>query len=180
MARRLDKSLCVGFDLANSDGVTVLRSYQTDSREENWASVRIGRNRWRCKIPRGLLNGGNYLVNPRISIHNLAWIVHEDAILEFRRQFKARRIAPVEFDIGKKSPRINRPCSRLDFGELMSPGSQAASPNQSIRLVASSLNDEFGNLAKRLVFLSSRRVPHADLLAVKNCEFVNERVRGSC
>ena len=36
IARRLDKSLCVGFDLANSDGVTVLRSYQTDSREANW------------------------------------------------------------------------------------------------------------------------------------------------
>jgi lipopolysaccharide transport system ATP-binding protein len=84
MARRLDKSLCVGFDLANSDGATVLRTYQTDSREERWPSIRVGRNRWRCKIPGGLLNGGNYLVNPRISIHNVAWIVHEDAILEFR------------------------------------------------------------------------------------------------
>lgn len=84
MARRLEKSLCIGFDLANADGVTVLRSYQTDSCEENWPTVQIGRNRWRCRIPRGLLNGGNYLVNPRISIHNVAWIVHEDAILEFR------------------------------------------------------------------------------------------------
>jgi lipopolysaccharide transport system ATP-binding protein len=83
-ANRLDKSLCVGFDLANSDGVTVLRSYQTDSREAEWPTVRIGCNRWRCKIPHGLLNGGTYLVNPRISIHNVAWIVHEDAILEFR------------------------------------------------------------------------------------------------
>lgn len=84
IARRLDKSLCVGFDLANSDGVTVLRSYQTDAREANWPPIRIGRNRLRCKIPSGLLNGGNYLVNPRISIHNVAWIVHEDAVLEFR------------------------------------------------------------------------------------------------
>ena len=84
IAKRLDKSLCVGFDLANSDGVTVVRSYQTDSREANWPAIRIGRNRWRCKIPRGLLNGGNYLVNVRIGIHNLAWIVHEDATLEFR------------------------------------------------------------------------------------------------
>jgi lipopolysaccharide transport system ATP-binding protein len=84
MARTLDRSLCVGFDLANSDGVTVLRSYQTDSREESWPSIRLGRNRWRCKISRGLLNGGNYLVNPRIGIHNLAWIVNEDATLEFR------------------------------------------------------------------------------------------------
>ena len=83
-AERLDKSLCVGFDLTNSDGVTVFRSYQTDSREANWPTVQVGYNRWRCKIPRGLLNGGTYLVNPRISIHNVAWIVHEDAVLEFR------------------------------------------------------------------------------------------------
>lgn len=86
--RRLDKSLCVGFDLANSDGVTVLRSYQTDSREESWPSVRLGRNRWRCKIPRGLLNGGDYLVNPRIGIHNLAWSVYEDAALGLRVNLK--------------------------------------------------------------------------------------------
>jgi len=83
-ARRLDKSLCVGFDLANPDGVTLLRSYQTDSQEASWPPLRTGRNRLRCKIPRGLLNGGDYLVNARIGIHNLAWIVHEDATLEFR------------------------------------------------------------------------------------------------
>lgn len=88
IARALEKSLCVGFDLANADGVTVLRAYQTDSREESWPSLRIGQNRWRCKIPRGLLNGGNYLVHPRIGIHNLAWIVYEDASLEFRVDLK--------------------------------------------------------------------------------------------
>src|SRR5206468_13032640 len=77
-----------GFDLANSDGVTVLRSYQTDTREENWPPVQVGRNRLRCKIPRGLLNGGDYLVNARIGIHNLAWIVHEDATLEFRANLR--------------------------------------------------------------------------------------------
>lgn len=84
IVRKLNDRLCVGFDLANSDGLTVLRTYQTDTNVENWLSVRTGRNRWRCRIPRGLLNGGNYLVNPRISIHNVSWIVNEDAILEFR------------------------------------------------------------------------------------------------
>jgi hypothetical protein len=104
VARRLDRSLCVGFDLANSDGVTVLRSYQTDSREEKWPSIRLGRNRWRCTIPRGLLNGGNYLVNPRISIHNVAWIVHEDAILEFRLNLR-HGVSPLWSSISEK----NRP-----------------------------------------------------------------------
>jgi lipopolysaccharide transport system ATP-binding protein len=104
MARRLDKSLCVGFDLANSDGVTVLRSYQTDSLEERWPSIRVGRNRWRCKIPPGLLNGGNYLVNPRIGIHNLAWMVYEDATLVFRVNMK-HGVSPLWSSISEE----NRP-----------------------------------------------------------------------
>ena len=116
-ARRLDKSLCVGFDLANSDGVTVLRSYQTDSREENWPTVRIGCNRWRCKIPRGLLNGGTYLVNPRISIHNVAWIVHEDAILEFRVNLR-HGVSPFWSSISEENrPGSDGTYSRLDLVE---------------------------------------------------------------
>jgi lipopolysaccharide transport system ATP-binding protein len=77
------ESLCVGFDLMDSEGVTILRTYQTDQPEKSWPAIRSGRNCWRCRIPRGLLNGGDYLVNVRIGIHNVSWIVHEDAVLEF-------------------------------------------------------------------------------------------------
>jgi lipopolysaccharide transport system ATP-binding protein len=83
VADQQHQGLSVGFDLTNSDGTTVLRSYQNDSQAENWPRVRQGANHWRCVIPAGLLNSGVYFVCPRISIHNVSWIVHIDATVEF-------------------------------------------------------------------------------------------------
>jgi hypothetical protein len=83
VAREATEGLCVGFDLTNSEGVTVLRSYQTDAAPDRWPAIRIGANRWRCVIPGGFLNGGVYFVCPRIGIHNVAWIVNLDAAVEF-------------------------------------------------------------------------------------------------
>jgi lipopolysaccharide transport system ATP-binding protein len=83
VAREATEGLCVGFDLTNSEGVTVLRSYQTDAAPDQWPAIRIGSNRWRCVIPGGFLNGGVYFVCPRIGIHNVAWIVNLDAAVEF-------------------------------------------------------------------------------------------------
>jgi len=82
-AEQLHQGLCVGFDLTNSEGVTVLRSYQTDGASENWPAVRVGGNHWRCVIPAGLLNGGVYFLCPRIGIHNVSWIVSIDGAVEF-------------------------------------------------------------------------------------------------
>jgi lipopolysaccharide transport system ATP-binding protein len=84
VARVANARLCIGFDLANSEGITVLRTYQTDRPLECWLPVKKGHNRWRCTIPKGLLNAGDFFINPRISIHNVSWIVHEDAVLQFR------------------------------------------------------------------------------------------------
>jgi lipopolysaccharide transport system ATP-binding protein len=77
-------SLCVGFDLMNSEGATIFRTYQTDLPQEDWPPVQTGGNRWRCKIPKGLLICGDFQVSPRIGVHNVAWIVHEDAAVQFR------------------------------------------------------------------------------------------------
>jgi lipopolysaccharide transport system ATP-binding protein len=82
--QKVRSSLCIGFDLTNSEGVTVCRTYQTDLQQQRWLPVRTGLSRWRCKIPKGLLNGGDFQVNPRISIHNVRWIVKEDAVVQFR------------------------------------------------------------------------------------------------
>jgi lipopolysaccharide transport system ATP-binding protein len=84
VVRGQSANLCVGFDLTNAEGATVFRTYQTDKPTSEWPKVNIGRNRWRCKIPSGLLNGGEFFINPRISIHNVAWIVHEEASVRFR------------------------------------------------------------------------------------------------
>ena len=75
--------LCVGFDLMNAEGITVLRTYQTDQAPDRWPPVSIGHNRWQCVIPSGFLNGGTYYVCPRISIHNVNWIVQLDSVLAF-------------------------------------------------------------------------------------------------
>ncbi len=76
-------SLCVGFDLVTVEGVPVFRSYQTDSSEEKRIHVAPGKNIWRCRIPGGLLNGGTYHLCPRVSVHNMYWIVNMDAQVVF-------------------------------------------------------------------------------------------------
>jgi lipopolysaccharide transport system ATP-binding protein len=78
-----DPALCVGFDLVSGDGTVVLRSYQTDSAQEQWPKLRVGRNSITCTIPAGLLNDGQYLVMPRVGLHNLRWIVNGDSVVSF-------------------------------------------------------------------------------------------------
>jgi lipopolysaccharide transport system ATP-binding protein len=104
LARQLISNLCVGFDLADSEGVMVLRTYQTDLPPERWPRIQIGHNRWRCRIPRGFLNGGDFVIHPRISIHNVAWIVHEDAVLRFRMNLR-HGVSPLWNSVTEK----NRP-----------------------------------------------------------------------
>jgi hypothetical protein len=80
---RPDRALCVGFDLAGSDGTIVLRSYQTDLQPERWPELDAGRHALECTIPPRLLNGGRYSVLPRVSLHYVRWIVHGDAAVSF-------------------------------------------------------------------------------------------------
>jgi lipopolysaccharide transport system ATP-binding protein len=76
--------LCIGFDLTNAYGTVLLRTYQTDLSVNHWPLIRRGRNHWYCTVPKGLLNAGEYLISPRVSIHDVSWIVFEDAVLQFR------------------------------------------------------------------------------------------------
>ena len=76
-------ALCVGYDLIAEDGVVIARSYQTDMAQEFWPRVLHGLNRWRCEIPKGLLNAGRYFISPRISMHNMYGIVDVDAVVQF-------------------------------------------------------------------------------------------------
>ena len=83
IARTRHTALCIGFDVVNAEGVLVARSYQTDLPPERWPEVRLGRNSWRCTIPRGLLNAGLYYVCPKIGLHNMYWIVNLDTSARF-------------------------------------------------------------------------------------------------
>jgi len=80
---RSDEALCVGFDLATSDGTVVLRSYQTDIEPERWPELPSGRHTLECTIPPGFLNDGQYSILPRVSLHCLRWIVHTEAAVSF-------------------------------------------------------------------------------------------------
>jgi lipopolysaccharide transport system ATP-binding protein len=79
----MPSGLCVGFDLTTSDGVTLLRTYHSDSRVEDRPKLHRGLNRIACKIPAGLLNGGIFTVCPRVGIHNLEWYLSLDGVVRF-------------------------------------------------------------------------------------------------
>ena len=79
----LDSSFTAGFDLTSVDGVVVFRSYLTDLAEQDVPPLKVGRNAVRCTIPPGLLNSGRFLVNLRIGLHWVKWIVYADDVLRF-------------------------------------------------------------------------------------------------
>jgi lipopolysaccharide transport system ATP-binding protein len=79
----VDSAFIAGFDLATIDGVVVFRSYMTDLDDEAGQRLKPGRNAIRCTIPAGLLNSGRYLINLRISLHWVKWIVYSDDVLQF-------------------------------------------------------------------------------------------------
>ena len=80
---RADDALCVGFDLATSDGTIILRSYQTDLEPERWPKLAKGHHILECTIPQGLLNDGRFSISPRVSLHCVRWIVHTEAAVSF-------------------------------------------------------------------------------------------------
>ena len=79
----VNSSFTAGFDLATIDGVVVFRSYLTDFADEPAKLLKPGRNAIRCTIPAGLLNSGRYLINLRIGLHWIRWIVHSDDVMQF-------------------------------------------------------------------------------------------------
>ena len=80
---KLDKSLVIGFDLTNEDGIIIFRSYQNDTSQKEWPELKIGHNSVYCEIPGELLREGTYYICPKISLHNIKWIVNGDPLLSF-------------------------------------------------------------------------------------------------
>ena len=76
-------ALCIGFDLMDTAQNVVLRSYDTDCHEANTVALLPGAYDLICTIPASLLRGGDYLLAPRLSIHNVEWIVDCDPVVGF-------------------------------------------------------------------------------------------------
>ncbi|HZT15319.1 MAG TPA: ABC transporter ATP-binding protein [Gaiellaceae bacterium] len=79
----VDPAFTVGIDLLTGDGVLVFTSYQRDMPDDALPPFAPGRNAFRCTIPPGLLNGGRYMLNLRVSLHNRRFIALEEGILQF-------------------------------------------------------------------------------------------------
>jgi lipopolysaccharide transport system ATP-binding protein len=81
---KIEADLVIGFDLKTTDGFVVMRCYQNDASEEHWPPLKVGKNVIECQLPPGLLNGGNYIICPKISIHCREWIIDMDSLIVFK------------------------------------------------------------------------------------------------
>ncbi|HYM93697.1 MAG TPA: ABC transporter ATP-binding protein [Chitinophagaceae bacterium] len=79
----LNNDLVIGFDITDEDGIVILRTYQNDSKEEEWPQLVMGRNIIYCELPAELLNAGTYYICPKISLHCKKWILNADPLLSF-------------------------------------------------------------------------------------------------
>jgi lipopolysaccharide transport system ATP-binding protein len=79
----VDPAFTVGIDLLTADGVLLFTSYHRDVEEGVLPRFTEGRNAFRCTIPAGLLNGGRYMINLRVSLHNRRFIALEESVLQF-------------------------------------------------------------------------------------------------
>jgi lipopolysaccharide transport system ATP-binding protein len=79
----VDPAFTVGVDVMTTDGVWVFTSYQRDMADDAVPAIVKGRNAFRCTIPAGLLNGGRYVLNLRVSLHNRRFIALEENVLHF-------------------------------------------------------------------------------------------------
>jgi lipopolysaccharide transport system ATP-binding protein len=78
---KIEDDLVIGFDLKSTDGFVIMRCYHNDVSEEQWPALKIGKNILECQLPPGLLNGGTYIICPKISIHCREWIVDLDSLI---------------------------------------------------------------------------------------------------
>ncbi len=78
-----DPALTVGIDLLTGDGILLFTSYQRDVPDEALPPFGRGPNAFRCRLPANLLNGGRYMLNLRVSLHNRRFIALEESVLQF-------------------------------------------------------------------------------------------------
>ena len=81
--KEIDPDLVIGFDITDEDGVVIFRTYQNDSKQEEWPSFQKGSNSIYCEIPSEFLNVGTYYISPKISLHCKKWIFNADPLLSF-------------------------------------------------------------------------------------------------
>lgn len=74
--KEIDPALSFGYELFNSEHKHVFICNQTDGSQSSWPKLRVGANHVRSKIPRHLLNEGNYYIKMAACLYNRIWLVH--------------------------------------------------------------------------------------------------------
>lgn len=72
--KTLDPALTIGYCIVSEDGHTIYWSYQTDTPEDSWPRMHIGRNTLRSKLPHQLLNEGTYRIELIGGLHFREWL----------------------------------------------------------------------------------------------------------
>jgi lipopolysaccharide transport system ATP-binding protein len=72
--------LRIGFDLMSKDGITLFRSFDDDVQGKRVKSP--GKYKAYSRIPKSLLLPTKYYLYPRIGIHNVRWIYHDNSGIE--------------------------------------------------------------------------------------------------
>jgi lipopolysaccharide transport system ATP-binding protein len=67
-------ALTVGFAIYASGGELLFWSLHTDSSQEQWPQIRVGRNKLVAWIPEHFLNEGRYRVEMILSLHFQEWL----------------------------------------------------------------------------------------------------------
>jgi lipopolysaccharide transport system ATP-binding protein len=80
---KLDKDLIIGFEITNENGMTIFRTYHTDTLQDNWPKLKVGNNSIICELPTDFFNSGTYYISPKINIHLKKWVINLDPLLSF-------------------------------------------------------------------------------------------------
>jgi lipopolysaccharide transport system ATP-binding protein len=76
---RLDPAMNVGYALHSAAGELLYWCMSTDLPVAEWPAVRVGLNRFRSRLPRRLLNEGDYRLEMNCSLHCREWFVRPGA-----------------------------------------------------------------------------------------------------
>jgi len=78
------KNLVIGYDLYDDSGNLLWRSYHVDYEKEDVTANIKGVVEMNTIIPSRLLKPGQYMLAPRIGVHNQYWIVNIDPVVRFK------------------------------------------------------------------------------------------------
>ncbi len=70
-----EPSLSLGYAIYAEDGTLLYSSFQTDSDEQDWPKLSVGRCVLRCQIPVRLLNEGTYRLELIGLVHRRSWLM---------------------------------------------------------------------------------------------------------